>query len=67
MCCWAVLEEGGEDLHGFGCWGTLVVEVRGEESVDCGECRVLMDEEWLQFVEYLVGGEAGCGWRLLVW
>ena len=46
-CCWAVLEEGGEGLHGFRCWGTLVVEVRGEESVDHGECRVLVDEEWL--------------------
>ena len=47
VCGWAVLEEGGEDLHGFGCWGTWVVEVRGEESIDRGECGVLMEEEWL--------------------
>ena len=43
------------------------MEVRGEKSIDRGECGVLMDEEWLQLVEYLVGGEVGCGWRLLVW
>ena len=46
-CCWAVLEEGVEGLHGFGCWGALAVEVRGEESVDRGECRVLVGKKWL--------------------
>jgi ferredoxin-like protein FixX len=25
----------------------LAVEVRGEESVDCGECRVLVGKNWL--------------------
>ena len=38
MCCWAIFEEGGDDFHGFGFWGTWVVEVRGEESIDRGEC-----------------------------
>ena len=51
VCCWAISMEGGEGLHSFGCWGAWVVEVRGEESVDRGKCRVLMDEEWLQCVE----------------
>ena len=46
-CCWEVLEEIGEGLHGFGCWWALVVQVRGEESVDRDECRVLVDEKWL--------------------
>jgi hypothetical protein len=36
-CCRAVSEEGGDCLHGFKCWGALVVEVRGEEGVDRGE------------------------------
>jgi hypothetical protein len=36
-CCRAVSEEGGDGLHGFGCWGTLVVAVRAEEGVDRGE------------------------------
>ena len=51
VCGWAVLEEGDEDLHGFGCWGTWVVEVRDEEGIERGECGVLMEEEWLQCVE----------------
>ena len=41
--CWAVLEES----VGFGCWGALVVEVRGEESIDRDECRVLVGKKWL--------------------
>jgi hypothetical protein len=36
-CCWAVAEEGGDGLHGFRCWGALVVEVWGEEGIDRGE------------------------------
>ena len=46
-CGWAVLEESVEDLHGFGCWGALAVEVRGKESIDRGECRVLVGKKWL--------------------
>ena len=52
VCCWAILlEEGGEGLHSFGCWGAWVVEVWGEESIDRGECGVLVGEEWLERVE----------------
>ena len=37
----------------------MVVEVWGEESVNRGECGMLVEEEWLQLVELVVGGGVG--------
>ena len=48
--------------------GVLAVEVRGEESIDRGECSVLMGEEWLYIwwaVRLGVGGSWWSGGGLL--
>ena len=37
------------------------MEVRGEESVNRSECGMLVEEEWLQLVEEVVGGGVGDG------
>ena len=42
------------------------MEVRGEEIVDRSECRMLVEEEWLQLVEEVIGGGVG-GWVLWRW
>ena len=42
------------------------MEVRDEEIVDRGECRMLVEEEWLQLVEEVVGCGVG-GWVLWWW
>ena len=46
-CFRAVLEESGEVSYDGGGWGAWLLEVRGEKVIDRGECRVLVDEEWL--------------------
>ena len=35
------------------------MEVRGEEIVDRGECRMLVEKKWLQLVEEVVGCGVG--------
>ena len=42
------------------------MEVRGEEIVDRSECGMLVEEEWLQLVEEVVGCGVG-GWVLWWW
>ena len=42
-CLWAVLEAGGDGFDGGGGQGAWLLEVRGEEGVNCGECGVLVD------------------------